>query len=411
MAVFDQFDVEPVTSFEGSYIDNVFLISGSQNKVLASKVSGLDADAFEPAEHSYATALGFFSGSRVGRISRAAHAFDELEYCSDTFTPHPFSIMHNNIENPSFWRTSTQELQIEYRLEYSLLPSQAVTDDATADNIWHLTFPFEKRYTQILKNMEQNPTSVANIVLSKGFSMDDYEIETITPPSSSITFLPFVILFGPPSETGLGTGVFFANGATLLDWSSSLGPRPDPFLNQTPPGYSSLSQTFFGIGDGGKRWGGYDTTNEYVNARLGGYSIADAYEHTDLNLGRYQPLFGTAYPNQNPNLLRYVWMGAPIIRGFKYGIKNSIAERVGTRWNRNHFGHLRDMFEPRTGHATLNRKTGRKLYVPLEVSFVSGSQSAQRAVTYLSASSSVDFNPRDSGIYDRYYRSGQPFFE
>jgi hypothetical protein len=47
---------------------------------------------------------------------------------------------------------------------------------------------------------------------------------------------------------------------------------------------------------------------------------------------------------------------------------------------------------------------------PLQVSFVVGTTTATNALDY-QTSTSPSYNPYDSGIYDIYYRSGQPFFD
>jgi hypothetical protein len=69
------------------------------------------------------------------------------------------------------------------------------------------------------------------------------------------------------------------------------------------------------------------------------------------------------------------------------------------------------MLEQRSGHATINKNTGASIYAPVSVTFVSGTTSFQRAVWYASSSTTTDFNPRDSGIYDSRCRVGQPFFD
>jgi hypothetical protein len=164
------------------------------------------------------------------------------------------------------------------------------------------------------------------------------------------------------------------------------------------PSWQDLSKTFYGIGDGGK-----------LSNRNGVNEGAQAT--TVIDIGRYQPTFGFQYKPGSSALANSSYVSVPIIRGFKYGLESSIAKPVGARFSRTHFGYLRDMLEQRQGCATINKNTGASIYAPVSITFVSGSTSYQRAVWYATSSTATDFNPRDSGIYDYLYRSGQPFFD
>jgi hypothetical protein len=106
-------------------------------------------------------------------------------------------------------------------------------------------------------------------------------------------------------------------------------------------------------------------------------------------------------------------------RGYKYGIRSVAPEPMKIVYRAGRYGQFRDMLEssPNTAKlitATENPYTGltiaRTVSYPLEVQFASGTLIYSQSRDYLTATNPT-YNPYDSGIYDIYYRSGQPFFD
>ena len=102
----------------------------------------------------------------------------------------------------------------------------------------------------------------------------------------------------------------------------------------------------------------------------------------------------------------------PEIRGWKYGIYNGVPTATSVVHRFGKYGQLRDMLEQRQYTAVLDtRNGGTATQFPIDVSFVSGTNVAASASIYESATDTVSFNPFDSGIYDRHYRAGRPFYD
>jgi len=99
-----------------------------------------------------------------------------------------------------------------------------------------------------------------------------------------------------------------------------------------------------------------------------------------------------------------------VIRGYKYGLYS--ANKVNTKltYRLGQFGQFRDLLEQRLLTATNNSTITKNLFFPIENTFVSGTTIYNQAIDYVTATN-PDYNPYDSGIYDYYCRSGQPFFD
>lgn len=111
----------------------------------------------------------------------------------------------------------------------------------------------------------------------------------------------------------------------------------------------------------------------------------------------------------------------PQIRGWKYGLYSGINTPSSAVWRRGKYGQFRDMLEQRiyTKNIQLQQQNPynfpanaikRTVDSPISVEFVTGSAIFADTVDYVTATN-PSYNPYDSGIYDREYRSGQPFFD
>ena len=92
--------------------------------------------------------------------------------------------------------------------------------------------------------------------------------------------------------------------------------------------------------------------------------------------------------------------------GYKYGCYSPIPAYTKAVFRRNHYGHFRDMLEPRPNTRFFDEKKGKALGAAISINFVTTSQA------YLTASSTNPYlNSRSSGMFDIFYRAGRPFFE
>lgn len=99
-----------------------------------------------------------------------------------------------------------------------------------------------------------------------------------------------------------------------------------------------------------------------------------------------------------------------IPRGWKYGLYSALPNNTQCVYRLGKFGQFRDILEQRILTATNNTTITKDLFFPIEIGFISSSTIYNQAIDYVTATN-PDYNPYDSGIYDYYYRSGQPFFD
>lgn len=411
MPVFDQFDIESKNSFQSSSVDRVLFgdflfnqtpsISGDPRYDVGGKIDGLNLSVFQDYYVPYWLRSAYETGSFIGSFTRNTSFFDSDEYIADTFIPHPVSILKVNAAVPALFTTSSttpyggerwgvQGLGRQgFEIAYSTNPIDDSSDQSFdgIDCNWRDEFPFQTKYRLLQKTLRQD----ASLAVEQRLAVDSSG--TPVSPASGSNFLARLIIYAESNTVVNSIPVFLCSMITSATSSLIWKER-----ELGSPSWQDLSKTFYGIGDGGK-----------LSNRNGVNEGAQAT--TVIDIGRYQPTFGFQYKPGSSALRNSSYVSVPIIRGFKYGLESSIAKPVGARFSRTHFGYLRDMLEQRQGCATINKNTGASIYAPVSITFVSGSTSYQRAVWYATSSTATDFNPRDSGIYDYLYRSGQPFFD
>lgn len=167
------------------------------------------------------------------------------------------------------------------------------------------------------------------------------------------------------------------------------------------------SKAFFGYGDGFSldltdwQYGGnLNVGRKGKTPNFLDWSPYDLYGHVDV------PQFNLYNPQ---------------IRGWKYGLYSGMNTPSSAVWRRGKYGQFRDMLEQRvyTKNIQLQQQnpynfpaTALKRTVdnPISIEFVTGSAIFADTLDYVTATN-PSYNPYDSGIYDREYRSGQPFFD
>lgn len=402
MPTYDQFDVEHKGSFQSSSIDTVYFgvfgtpetatFNSGSRQVVGGKLAGLNLAVFEEYSVPFSLRRAYETGSQIGNLSRTVSLADSEEYFADSFVPHPVYIL---LEGGSLTETFTTSSTTPYHgqqwgirplgdqgieVAYTTYPADVPADfPIGTDCTWHDHFPYQTQYKNLQKTLKQDGSLAETLLTNDG----DYA-----------SFVARVTIYSYNPALGGSTPIY------LQSWMTS---NSSSFVWKEreigAPDWSDLSKTFYGTGDGGKT----------VFGRYGENSGSQG--GTGLDLGRYQPRFAFQYKPGASAIATSALVSIPLIRGFKFGVKNTIAEPATARFSRKHFGHVRDMLEQRQGYATINKKTGARIYAPVSVTFVSGTTSFQRSVWYASSSTTTDFNPRDSGIYDTFYRAGQPFFD
>lgn len=161
------------------------------------------------------------------------------------------------------------------------------------------------------------------------------------------------------------------------------------------PSLLDYNKTFFGYGDGisvdlsDYAWGGQVNLGKGLLPSFGDFSLYDFYGRKDACTVR---------------------LYNPQIRGWKYGIYNGAPTATSVTFRVGKFGQLRDMLEQRKYSSFFDRSNGKNtVSYPIDIRFVTGSNTALSASIYSTATTQTTFNPEDSGTYDIHYRSGKPF--
>ena len=202
-------------------------------------------------------------------------------------------------------------------------------------------------------------------------------------------------------------GFLRSKNPTLYNYSSSLS----TFIK---PKNEDIYKTFFGFGDGlnidlSDTANGNNTTNIGKRNQLVGFKDFSYYT---MYKNRVPDGAGSTTPyTYEPAQIR---LHEPILRGWRYGLYSGVPTADKLVFRRNRYGQFRDILEGRTYTATLilseDVGTRQTLEYPIGINFVTGTVIYQLSRDYIT-SSNPDYNPYDSGIYDIYYRSGQPFFD
>lgn len=252
------------------------------------------------------------------------------------------------------------------------------------------SFPFEKKYAYVTKNLPSNqtlniqirevnglPFYSTNVLATQTALVNDYSNVTIalTKGSSSIEYLPD------------WTGYYTA--------TSGLPPFPS-----APPGTS-----FEGEG----RLGSFSGLNQHTGyAAVFGIDPQARYKISGLD----NMLDAGAWKFYSSYCLE--------IRGWKYGLYNGIQTKFSATYRRNHYGHFRDMLEQRLYAKSFTSNTYEG---PMDtnggINFISGSALSGESNNYLTASiyqatdvaAAYVVNPYGSGIFDREYRASQPWHD
>lgn len=438
MPVFDQYEVEPVASYSGSYTDDAIfgdmfvtaatLVSGytpvgqndpkTSRRLIASRVS--DKSATYPNINKMWIPNyiidGYASGSWLNKLQNIVSFFSyETNY--DSYMPNPVDIYLLNggtlygasfydvdqILGPTVNETSGSAFGINSFATPDVYPGQdiginlAFVDKGYVigpipsgwDYIWAYKHPFQSSYKSVKKVLKFNKTLPTKYTINTTF-----DLTTITPASQSNEIVGLA-----RAKNGFIDYLFGYMNHPNEAWQYGSFISP-----VTPPAVGSIStvdlyHSIFGVGKGS---GVYNTL---------------------------QSVGGTSYLNSGPDYEGYWAVGGFLIyvgifstvkiRGYKYGIKAAQPEQQKIVYRRGRFGQLRDVLEARITTATLteggvnpynNLPIQRTLFYPIQVAFVSGTAIYNQSRDYVTATN-PDYNPYDSGIYDIYYRSGQPFFD
>ena len=417
-----RFDVEPTTSYSGSYTDIV--VTGSKtstgnatqmfvsSSVRKSQVGNAALD--DPKLYNGVRDFGAYhrllaSNYALGVNQRFVSHVSSEKIIYDSHVPDMASIFAADGAHPmftSYQNPSRADIRVQFifgmrdtdGVFYRRTSSYASDTYASLTNdSWIFSFPFEYKYRDA-------PRRAGTFVDANGL------IIRASSSFCSVGSSPVFNVAGldpvgvAPSEKRLDSLDPFAGGFTgnILGTTASFQVG---FMGKKAPGVAAPADfTFYPIEE-------YTHTsyppsvpasilNPMSFAANNIDSIRFAYGFGDGPSGIATPATPITASHVTEGTAVRVWFGG-IIRGWKYGLYNGIPTPTKCVFLRNHFGSHRDMLEQRIFTREINKTTG-TIEGPVELSFISGSDA------YVTASNPA-LNVRQAGFYDFQYRAGAPF--
>lgn len=422
ITILDQYNVEPITAYSGSYTDLVFSGSMLDNnrRVIASHTSGSNELRIF---NKFSDNLSFSGSNRhrsLGMSLRFRHFICEEERYEDTILPDVFEAYTLNggfpvtaeveFDTYALLQEDNNALRPTGKLIYTTFGSTALhnpSSDNVADEVWFSTYPFQQRYKGISRKPQFNlfrsnvlcPYEETQTVGFETTYGDNLASDLHNEIGTVELIMPRIAALGPPGALS-GLGATAQVRYTLLDVSGSVT-SSETFLgilgNLYPPGGPGV----FDIPKGTVR-----PTQKQLARFL--FGIGDAYQNT--------PSFSavsSSFLMNADGAVNTFYPSSIDIRGWKYGVFNAFPQNSTCIFQSNRYGQFRDMLEQRKNTKFFNvdgltvngKNNGKKgsLGSVVNVRFLSGSASA------VSASNPSVHNRNDSGIFDNEYRSGQPF--
>ena len=317
--VIDQFDVEPRSSFSGSYIAEFFtgsmLLSGTYNTGSFFGNGYLDQrrgvrSSIIGTSNTLIDRLPVFFGSSSFRVpklgfNRATSHFSNSERYFDTLLPRPDQI--SSIEGADILHDPT------LNRNFYLIGRGASFIAANWIESWDMLFPFEAKYANVTRTATpfRDTLSTLNTSLSP----------LVAQSSQAGLYRPESV----NNTAGTVNGTRIMHGAFASSAVQAYLPVPN----------NILAKSLFTIGDG--------QYNEPIGISLnaGGAVVYDV-----------------------------------LSRGFKYGIMNSNAEKRKWKFRRDRYGQVRDMLEQARDSKIYLEDNGSIISSPVKVRFVDGSGSA-----------------------------------
>jgi hypothetical protein len=403
MPVFDQYEVESSSTYSGSFSDQVMfgelfvnaetLVTGytplgdpnpqTSRRSITSRIAGRESTSPNINNMWMPGYIidGYASGSWLGRQQRFQSIFSD-ETWLDSYMPNLVDIALINGSDLIGIRDNNAESDPSgSAFGIDPLPRTPNYEIGFGYEIWSYTYPFQSRYKRIHRLFKLSKVLPSTYTVTKDENGNPISFTT---NKLARIYSSYVDSAGDQQLHVLSG---YMNIPTGIWPPPAVGPQS--LMYGTPDIYSTYKQ-YFGIGKGG-----------YNPIRSTNY-----YDGPEFKFSRSLGPSRTAGYNVIP-------------RGFKYGIRTVAPEQTKCVYRLGRYGQFRDTLEGRPTVATYvtdtintitNVKIKRTFFYPIEINFVSGSKIYTDAIDYVTATN-PDYNPYDSGIYDKYYRSGQPYFD
>lgn len=454
MPVYDQFEVEQTAAYSGSYVSKmmnkygtIFNTGSYANRQIADSATGtIDPNAFIGTlmmlsdHYTYSSSVynGVNSPSPIKSLERSNEFFSD-EVISDTLLANPLEFYSKNVTGLVMLLpgVSYVDKEMTARLDLpDITPSSSIilalaSPGSTAHNVsprneelvndmsWPYQFPYQSYF---------KPGNYSQKLFKPSFKASrDYQtysyltivLEANTPPLLATSKFELVLNSARVSQFSQLTFSWLKNtqtGSILTPWA------PNANLDW---------RKLIDVGTMITASGMNKTLLTSSNSSNYGPNIRDVYKyffgygnqlgpHGETPRKYHEVVYWPDWDNGAGGVYEAQETFRVVPRGWKYGIQSALPTTTKCIYRIGKFGQLRDMLEGRPtvasitpgGHqSTLTSKiTPRTETYPLIVSFVSGTTTYTNALDY-KTSTNPSYNPYDSGVYDTYYRSGQPFFD
>lgn len=437
---YDQFEVEQAAAYSGSYVSDYMysrgtifntgsyarrkLIDSATKTNLTGGMDGLIGITSEVypffLEYLYP---GFYSTIGQTNLKRS-HDFFSSEIVNDTMLANPLDFYVKNVQATVRWepgcayddKEMVQKLNLAEFLPSSSFvltigapgcTSSNLSGEQIVDTSWLFQFPYQSFFKPNNHGQKlYSPSFKSNSYYSCHTTLRVNKSDVEITGSATNQILPKIDRFSNiaiawrsnTSPTLIGSRWFY-----LVDYPASI-----TSLNPFDVAYIGTTGSPFG--------GASNDVNRFSSNILEAYKLF-------FGVGKYSIALDGLTPRKfvepllgfNNGQIQII-----VIRGWKYGIQSAFPTTTKCVYRIGKFGQFRDMLEGRPTVASITpagdrptltgRATPRTEVFPLVVSFVSGTTTYTNAMDY-KTSTNPSYNPYDSGIYDIYYRSGQPFFD
>jgi hypothetical protein len=398
MTIYDVFETENYGAYSGSYTARIMYGSffsdvANYNRVcIADRVDGIISSSLYDNRITYLSsyALRIISGSYIGHNTRYLPLSCDNEIWVDSCMISP---IYYNVKNGA--TLVIDELPASGSARFgipSIQPTGSVvfwvgtySGSQYYDPAWRNRYPFMSLYKGLARSFRTSYNAPYSIQTNLTMSSVNNGIYT-RPDTYYSNRIGFMIINSVeadiPSRVSYLYDFAFVSGTwgrTNVDqgnfrkFRSKVWDRDVLFI----PTIEDINRVYFGIGPLKNRSTAYGLGEEYI----GMFFTAETYV-----------------------------MVAPIIRGWKYGVYNGNQVSTKCIFRTGRYGNMRDMLEQRPFSKFFDKTTGKILDGPVTMTPASGTVLYANVLDYVTATN-PSYNPRDSGMWDYEYKSGQPYFD
>lgn len=403
-----QYEIEPYTSYSGSYTDNVItgnlLPTGNSWSRACVGSNAQDDPRYYAGVLNYGEYYRLYNNNTALGKSQRTVSFKSQNRIYDSLPPDleriwavdGAKICLTNYNNPSrtIMRIAFIVGMFEEGTEYKLT-SSADSTNVISNQKWVYSYPFQLKYANITRRKDDIADSTAiKIYASSSFARIG-SAYNVAGTSTTGKTMDDIVYSGTDAFFG-GQNTFNKNTSLIVGF----------YRKKSAGVESGATHTYFPC---------EEITSTTTSPPVPASPIAVSENiRPALITDTIKMIYGfgdgpSHMPEWSTDVLQFAIADQPIrfgfgsqIRGWKYGLYSGLPMYEKMSVNRNHYGFIRDVLEQRPYTKIL--KPDGTIESPIQVVFISGSSD------YVTASNPT-LNTRSSGLYDVFYASGAPWAE